>query len=186
MERGAFIVTRRVETMKQYRLTIPGDPVGKQRPRVFNPTNRQTGQPMMKGGKPLIIAMTPQKTRNFEATIVQMAQAADVGMMERVKLMVIVCIPYRVKVYKTKADAVLEPGRRPDVDNVFKAVADALEGIAFRNDRHVLEIHGYYMFTKERQARTEIIIEEVDWRDYVDWGPDVNGATGNRLHPIPR
>jgi len=157
-----------VRIMKQYRLTIPGPPVGKQRPRVFNPTNRQTGQPMMKGGKPLIIAMTPQKTRTFEATIVQMADAANVGMMERVKLTVIVCIPYRIKEYKTKADAILEPGQRPDVDNVFKSVADALEGIAFKNDRHVLEIHGYYAFTESRQACTKVIIDEVKWEDYVD------------------
>ena len=98
----------------------------------------------------------------------QIAEAANVGMMDRVKLTVAVCIPYRTKAYKTKPDAVLEPGRRPDVDNVFKAVADALEGIAFRNDRHVLEIHGYYVFTKAQQPRTEIIIEEVAWEDYVD------------------
>ena len=154
--------------MKHYHLHIPGPPVGKQRPRVFNPTDRRTGKPMMKGGKPLIIAMTPKKTVNFEALVKQVAEAADVGMMDRCKLTVVVCIPYRVKARKTMDDAVLEPGRRPDVDNVFKAVADALEGIAFRNDRHVLEIRGYYTFTKERQACTKIIIEEVAWEDYCE------------------
>ena len=156
--------------MKQYRLHIPGPPVGKERPRVFNPTDRTTGKPMMKGGRPLILAMTPKKTRNFEATIKQVAEAAGVDLLDRCKLTVVVCIPYKIKVRKTKDDLVEEPGRRPDVDNVFKAVADALEGIAFRNDRHVLEVHGYYMFTKNRQACTDIIIDEVEWEDYCDRG----------------
>ena len=115
-----------------------------------------------------MVAMTPQKTVNFEATVKQVAEAANVGLMERIKLTVIVCIPYRTKAYKTKPDAILEPGMRPDVDNVFKAVADALEGIAFRNDRHVLEISGWYMFIEGRQACTKVIIDEVRWQDYCE------------------
>lgn len=114
-----------------------------------------------------MIPHTPMETRNFEATVKQVAWDAKIPMLERCAFEVIVCIPCRRVTYKTKPDMLLEPGIRPDADNVFKACADALQGIAFKNDKNILDARSSYRFLLPgKQMHTEIIIREVKWEDY--------------------
>lgn len=110
--------------------TLLGPPVGKQRPRF----NRETGR-----------AHTPKKTREFEAAIANVANlhlCRDWPKDAR----------YRLHVKFT--------GRRPDGDNVVKAVADGLEGVAYDNDRQV-DGGTWERFPKResKPPRTEIRIE---------------------------
>lgn len=95
--------------------TIPGPPVGKERPRVVS------------GG----IAYTPAKTRRYEAAAGLLARAAvtrrkgwDVASFYAVTLEV--CFP----------DA-----RKRDLDNVIKSVLDSGNGILWSDDARVVEIH---------------------------------------------
>ena len=49
----------------------------------------------------------------------------------------------------------------PDYDNLAKLVTDALQGLAFDNDKQIVEAHIYKMYCAEGEsARTEIEIVE--------------------------
>lgn len=51
------------------------------------------------------------------------------------------------------------PCVKPDLDNYFKAVTDAINGVVFRDDKQIVEVH---MFKKYSDSpRTELEIEEV-------------------------
>ena len=108
--------------------TVLGPPKGKERPR-FNPRTKR--------------AITPKATRDYEATIANMASlhlSRDWPKDRR----------YRLHVAFT--------GRRCDPDNVLKAVADGLEGVAYDNDRQVDECVSVRL-TEQKPPRTEIRIE---------------------------
>lgn len=90
--------------------TVAGPPVGKQRARVFRDKQGKTR------------AVTPLKTRQYEQAIANLARihiGKDWPLDRR----------YKLQVRFT--------GGRTDADNVLKAVSDALEGIAYNNDRQV-------------------------------------------------
>lgn len=87
---------------------VLGPPVGKQRARVFQ-----------RGGKTR--AVTPLRTRQYEAAV-------------RGRAFFAVCKSWPLdRRYKLH---VAFTGRC-DVDNVFKSVADALEGVLYANDRQI-------------------------------------------------
>jgi len=74
-----------------------------------------------------------------------------------------------VKMYFKVADKPVEPHNEndyhiytPDIDNVVKAVKDALSGNAFEDDRQVCKYLEVGKFWTHGEARTEIIIEEIE------------------------
>lgn len=53
----------------------------------------------------------------------------------------------------------LRPCKKPDIDNVAKIILDSLNGIAYKDDTQVVDLHvrkGY-----SEQPRVEVIIEEI-------------------------
>lgn len=52
---------------------------------------------------------------------------------------------------------VYRPRRRGDLDNVLKAVLDALNGVAYRDDEQVEEIHAH-RYEDKRAPRVEIAV----------------------------
>jgi Holliday junction resolvase RusA-like endonuclease len=110
--------------------TVLGPPKGKERPR-FNPRTKR--------------AITPKATREYEAAIANVANlylGRDWPKDRR----------YRLRVGFT--------GRRCDPDNVLKAVADGLEGVAYANDRQVDECSAYRL-NEQKPPRTEIRLEVI-------------------------
>ena len=115
------------------RFFVPGDPVGKQRPRVAN------GH-----------AYTPSKTKDYENTVALFCKNAmhkdGYKRVEHGPVEVEIIIWYRVpkSVSKAKQTAMLHgdmmPLNRPDIDNVVKAVLDAINGIAYRDDAQVVKL----------------------------------------------
>ena len=108
-------------------LTIPGPPVGKQRARVT-----RTGH-----------AYTPAKTVNYEALVKQTfaAKYPDfVPMAGPVRMgLWIMLMPSKETARKIKKGIKVYPTIKPDVDNVFKIIADALSGLAFVDDKQIVE-----------------------------------------------
>lgn len=118
-----------------------GTPVGKARPR-FGRTKS--------GG---VVTFTPQKTRNFERDFRSLAQVAMTG-----KTVLEGPVKVTIKAYfahKTKTGWHVS---RPDLDNIVKAVLDALNGTVFDDDAAVCEL----VATKEYgEERIEVQVKNV-------------------------
>jgi len=129
-------------------LFIPGEPVGKQRARVF-PIRMKTGQVIRRG-------VTPEKTANYETLVKQLFIASYSGFVPlegplSLELEAFLLIP---KSASQKKQAAMEAGeilpeKRPDADNLMKTVADALQGLAFRNDSQIADA-----WIRKRYGRT--------------------------------
>jgi len=130
------------------KFTVPGEPQGKARAR--------TG----KG-----FAYTPEKTVLYENLIKTMYMQAKCTPIEAEK-----AIKMNVKAYYaipksyTKGKRlsaehnIIRPLKKPDIDNVLKVIADALNGVAYHDDTQIVkaEIAKYY-----GEPRLEIEVETV-------------------------
>lgn len=113
--------------MKTVTFTVAGEPQGKARPRV---TRNGT--------------YTPKKTRDFERLVKLSYRDQCGGMTFGDKPLTVTVTAYMQppkSVSKKKRAAMLAgtiyPKRKPDADNIAKAVCDALNGIAYRDDAQV-------------------------------------------------
>lgn len=111
-------------------LTIPGPPAGKGRPRVAN------GH-----------AYTPAATRAYEAKVKaawRASGAAGFGPDAPVRALVIACHPIPASASKKDRESmaanVVLPMKKPDADNVAKIVLDALNGLAWADDKQVVRL----------------------------------------------
>ncbi|HBO1369383.1 TPA: RusA family crossover junction endodeoxyribonuclease [Pseudomonas aeruginosa] len=113
--------------------TVPGEPQGKGRPRI----GRVGAQARM---------FTPAKTANYEGLIAHSGQQAMVGraLFEGpvlVELDIALSIPQSMS-KKQKAMALagqLHPTKKPDLDNVQKAIYDGLNGVVWKDDVQVVK-----------------------------------------------
>jgi Holliday junction resolvase RusA-like endonuclease len=129
-------------------LIIPGDPVGKGRPRFTQ------------GG----IAFTPKRTRNHEAYI----KALFVQKYPRheplagpLEMEIIVAFPIPKSASKKRRQDMLwqreMPTRRPDVDNLCKAFMDALgAGVAYRDDAQIVSLAVIKQYSNTPQTEVKI------------------------------
>lgn len=113
--------------------TIPGEPSGKGRPRVG-----RVGQHVR--------MFTPAKTLAYEGLIAhiaaqQMAGRAPFDEPCRVALQIVCSVPASWSGRKRAAAlrGELVPAKKPDVDNVLKAVCDGMNGVVFRDDVQVVD-----------------------------------------------
>ena len=113
-------------------LTIPGKPVGKGRPR------------MTRAGH----VYTPAKTENYEAYVKALwvqEHGNEVAFPdEAVVLSVSVSMATPKSTSKRKREAMLDgeimPTKKPDLDNILKIVADALNGLAYTDDKQIVGV----------------------------------------------
>ena len=115
--------------MKQVHVVIPGQPVGKGRPRFGN-------------GR----AYTPAKTRDYEkkisnAAYIEMAELEPAATPVRLVILAQFEIPKSWAKWRKEAATVgaYRPGR-PDIDNIAKAVLDAFNGIVYVDDAQVYDL----------------------------------------------
>ena len=114
--------------------TVPGQPVGKGRPRAFR---------MGKG----VRMFTPEKTVSYENLVATAAQGAMRGQ-PPVEGAVAVNLDIRLMVpmswsAKKRAQALegqIHPTKKPDADNVTKAIFDAMNGIVWGDDVQVVRL----------------------------------------------
>jgi Holliday junction resolvase RusA-like endonuclease len=112
--------------------TVPGIPVGKGRPRF-----RRVGAHVR--------TYTPAKTASFEQVIADQARAA-IGPVDPYAGAVEVEAYFVLPVPKSwrKADraaalsGALHPTGKPDLDNLFKATCDAMNGVVYADDAQVV------------------------------------------------
>ena len=113
---------------------VPTEPVGKGRPRVSTI-----------GGHARMF--TPKKTANYETLISMAAQQAMQGR-ELIAGPVLMELAIRVSVAaswskKKTAEALqglVMPTKKPDADNILKAICDGINGIVFKDDVQVVNV----------------------------------------------
>lgn len=134
------------------RFTIPGAPQGKARARTVK--NKFTGK---------IHSYTPDKTTQYEKTVAMAYKATTNKNFgdEPIAMSIYAYYPIPKHFSTRKAQEAVEckvlPTVKPDTDNVAKIVSDALNGIAYKDDKQIttLIVHKVYSFS----PRTEIELE---------------------------
>lgn len=114
--------------------TVPGEPVGKGRPRVT-----------LAGGR--AHAYTPAKTAAYEQLVAVYAAAAmkKSPLLEhpvRLRLGIYCKVPGSWS-KKRRSDALAgieRPAKAPDIDNIVKSVADGMNGIVWIDDSQIVEL----------------------------------------------
>lgn len=132
-------------------LTIPGEPRGKARPR-FNSRSKHP--------------YTPIATQQYEALIVHTYRqrysdiAFPTGALDlriRAYFSIPKSDPQKAKLKKLQND--IRPTKRPDMDNIMKIVADALNKVAYNDDAQIVDCQVRKFYADE--PRTEISIQEI-------------------------
>jgi Holliday junction resolvase RusA-like endonuclease len=131
---------------------VPGAPYGKGRPRASS-----------RGG--FVRLYTPAATVAYEGEIARLAEIARAEwpvMATPMSLRVIAHHPIPVSWPKKKQQAALAgdliPGK-PDLDNVAKAVLDALNGVIYLDDKQVVRLVAEKKYSFE--PRVEVYVHEV-------------------------
>lgn len=134
--------------------TIPGNPVAKGRPKLTTI-----------GG--MARAYTPAKTRNYEALVRLAAKEAMAGrslLDGPLHLWVSVYLGIPDSWSKRKKAAALEqlvlPTKKPDVDNVIKAVSDGMNAVAFTDDSRIVNLTATKRYSD--MPRVEVRVMAVD------------------------
>lgn len=112
---------------------VPGEPQGKARPRIVT-RNGYTH------------AYTPKGTVAYEELVKSCYVAAAKGRTfgdREVCLEIVANFGIPKSASKAKRESMLSgevrPAKKPDVDNIVKVVADALNGIAYNDDKQIIE-----------------------------------------------
>ena len=137
------------------KFTVPGEPYGQPRPR-FSAVN----------GK--VHTYNTDESRNYKTQVKLIAQTAareqgwtfaeteGIGM----KVYAYMSIP-KSETKKFHAAAVasdIRPTKKPDVDNIFKAVSDALNGVLYHDDRQILLSRVEKYYSDEPRVEVEVFI----------------------------
>lgn len=137
--------------------TVPGKPQGKARARTFY-------NPKTKG----MSSMTPGKTVLYENLIstCYLQEAGEERFSDDAYLKVRIQAFYEIPKSSTKtkkaamAAGEILPDKKPDIDNIAKAVLDALNEVAYRDDTQVVELQMRKKYSD--RPRLEICIEELE------------------------
>ena len=108
--------------------TIPGEPVGKGRPRVDR-------------GR----AHTPENTKAYEEKVKWLYRAAHGRLLEGPIRMTVIALYYIPKSASKKTrrlmlDGALLPTKKPDLDNVVKCIMDSLNKLAYKDDAQIVTL----------------------------------------------
>lgn len=127
---------------------IPGPPQGKGRARAFITKDRQR--------RPTVAHYTPDKTAKYEEVIASHGMCARVQAKinkfeHPVKLSICAMMPIPVSWPKWKKKLAVKgyiaPTIKPDLDNIEKVVADAFNGVIWKDDTQVVSGEKYQIYS---------------------------------------
>ena len=126
--------------MSSVRIEVPGDPVGKARPR-FTRTGR---------------CYNTKKTKEFETRVANAflnSGAKQFSESEPLRIDIVAEMPIpkstTKKVLRAIEDGTVKHLKKPDIDNIVKAVLDGLNGIAFPDDKQIIMLSAFKKYSKE-------------------------------------
>jgi len=131
---------------------VDGDPVGKQRARYAKRGN-------------FVQTYTPDKTRNYEFSIKEAAIEA-MGSSEALETPVTLYLYIRAPIPKSLPKKRLEaisngsekPIKKPDASNVLKSVEDAMNGVVYKDDSQIVNIHVTKVYSS--QSGIDVCVKE--------------------------
>ena len=142
--------------MQKLMFEIPGSPIGQGRPK-FSTINGHAK------------AYDPEKSRNYKAYVKLLATQA---MKEQgftmidgpccLDIMAFFEVPKsKSKKFKERASLGLErPTKKPDIDNIVKALQDALNGLAYKDDSSIVYLSVAKCYSEI--PRVEVILREIE------------------------
>nr|WP_288245328.1 RusA family crossover junction endodeoxyribonuclease [uncultured Blautia sp.] len=141
--------------MKSIRFSIPGQPMGKQRPRVVH--NGSFSQ-----------AFTPKETVSYENLVRVMYREAARGKrftdedMLDVRVIAYYSIPKSTSKKKRKMmlEHKIRPGKKPDWDNIGKIICDSLNTVAYRDDSSIVDAQVRKFYSEN--PRVDVTIRRID------------------------
>ena len=135
--------------MQYITFTVPGAPFGKQRPRH----NRKTG-----------VTYTPADTKRRENQIAAVYKSTFgnhmFGEQDYIEMQVYAYYPIPTSTTKKKkvcmVNGDIRPTVKPDWDNVGKLIADALNGVAYKDDKQIVSatVKKFY----SQKPRTQVFL----------------------------
>lgn len=143
------------EAMKSIRFSIPGQPMGKQRPRVVH--NGSFSR-----------AFTPKETVSYENLVRVMYREvakgrrfADEDMLD-VRVIAYYSIPKSTSKKKRKMmlEHKIRPGKKPDWDNIGKIICDSLNTVAYRDDSSIVDAQVRKFYSEN--PRVDVTIRRID------------------------
>lgn len=133
---------------------IPGEPVGKGRPKFGR----------LKGGG--VSVRTPEKTINFENLVkISFDETGAEPFSSSAQISATITAYFQPPKSASKKKLAqmttgeLRPTKKPDADNIAKAVLDALNGLAYHDDAQVVELHVSKAYAE--QAHTIVQLQEI-------------------------
>lgn len=133
---------------------IPGPPQGKARAKVYRNHN-------------IVRAVTPEKTVLYENLVKTCYQELNMSQYFNEQALVMVIDAYYdipKSTSKKKAEDMLNgsirPTKKPDSDNIAKAIMDALNGVAFKDDSQIVELRIRKHYGKS--PKVQVAIGEVE------------------------
>lgn len=138
--------------------TVPGEPQGKARARTVRSKN----------GK--VHSFTPDKTAAYEKEIVARFREAygfriPFNDGEPVELIVRAFFPIPKRTSKKKIEKMLKgeirPTKKPDIDNILKVVADALNDEAYKDDKQIAYMQCAKWYSDD--PRIEIVVQSAEY-----------------------
>lgn len=135
-----------VKKLKKFNITIPITPVPKARPRATICAKR---------GR--VKFYTPKTTADYEKAIAEYWRQATNGFQYEKEQPLIVNLVFGMPIPKSTsksktelmANGTIRPTKKPDVDNLAKAVMDGLNGVAWADDSQVVKVSIYKEYAKE-------------------------------------
>ena len=134
-----------------FEMTLDGEPVGKGRPRF----SRATGH-----------TFTPEKTARFEERLAWAAQSVmerrpllDGPLMMEISAFFSIPASKPAKWKDNAKTGGIRPVKKPDIDNIVKGVADALNKVVYVDDTQIVTICAAKYYSD--RPRIEITIKEV-------------------------
>lgn len=131
--------------------TVPGKPKGKDRPRGKN-------------------HYTPKATREYEAKVRACYKLQGGGMISEdgplsIRVLILHPIPKRTPKLRRQQmlQGLIRPMKTPDGDNVMKIVDDALNGVAYKDDRQLVDGSWRTFYAPEDRAGIIVTIEEASY-----------------------
>lgn len=156
--------------MKNVEFVVPGKPQGKGRPRVVN-----------RGG--FSRAYTPSQTVLYENWIRTCYQSStdyrfpdDTPLEMRIVARFAVPKSYSAKKRRACLSGDIRPTCKPDMDNIVKCVADALNGIAYRDDSRIFKLIVMKEYSTIEELRVQISEERKSFEQEIsqeNWGEDI-------------
>lgn len=141
--------------MAELTIMIPGEPCAQGRPRFST-----------HGG--FVKAYDPEKSRNYKAYVkmcaIKSMQEQGWTLTEKalsIEIRAFMSIPSsKSKKFKQAAiEGIERPAKKPDPDNIFKCITDALSGVAYKDDKQIVDarINKWYAEVPRVEVRIKII-----------------------------